>query len=198
MSTYHQLTKDDSCSELLKKFFEISNLTTGQALDLGCGSGRDSLELLKRGWNVTSVDKSVEGVNFLKERVSDRDAINIRNESFEGLTLSQNYYDFVYSSFALSFCQKSDWPKLWKEIVNSLNEDGVLAINFFGVNDGFKDSKLYGDMTFFNKEDINMHLSSFNIMYEEEKEVDKESKVGQMKHWHVFTVIAQKSKLTST
>lgn len=193
MKSFHELTKDDSCSELLSKFFDVCNGKSGNALDLGCGSGRDSLELLKSGWSVTSVDKSREGLTFLEEKLSNREGIEIINEEFEGLKLKENFYDLIYSSFALSFCQKSHWPELWKEMVKSLKNKGFIAINCFGINDGFKNSRLYGEMTFFTKEFLYDHFRDFNIIFEEEREVDKRSKVGQMKHWHIFTIIAQKN-----
>ena len=36
--------------------------TVGRALDLGCGDGRNSLLLAARGFEVTSVDRSAEGI----------------------------------------------------------------------------------------------------------------------------------------
>ena len=36
-------------------------------LDLGCGTGRDSLFMLKRGFKVTAVDKSTEKIKTIKD-----------------------------------------------------------------------------------------------------------------------------------
>lgn len=40
----------------------------GRALDMGCGSGVDSVAMGKRGWNVTSIDFVENAVNMTKER----------------------------------------------------------------------------------------------------------------------------------
>ncbi|MFF0268113.1 class I SAM-dependent methyltransferase [Kribbella sp. NPDC004536] len=37
---------------------EVSELTPGRALDLGCGEGADAIWLAQRGWSVTAVDIS--------------------------------------------------------------------------------------------------------------------------------------------
>ncbi|SDE17957.1 class I SAM-dependent methyltransferase [Glycomyces harbinensis] len=37
---------------------EVSGLTPGQALDIGCGEGGDAIWLAEQGWNVTAVDLS--------------------------------------------------------------------------------------------------------------------------------------------
>src|SRR5579862_1586306 len=39
------------------------------AVDLGCGDGRDAVEMLSRGWRVVAVDSEAEGIARLMERV---------------------------------------------------------------------------------------------------------------------------------
>ena len=39
------------------------------AVDLGCGDGTDTLELLRRGWRVHAVDSSAGGLRRLQERL---------------------------------------------------------------------------------------------------------------------------------
>lgn len=41
---------------------EVSDLTPGRALDIGCGEGADAIWLAERGWNVTAVDISPTAV----------------------------------------------------------------------------------------------------------------------------------------
>ena len=46
----------DSKREMLLKYLRPS----AHILDLGCGSGRDSLQFINQGYNVTAVDGSIE------------------------------------------------------------------------------------------------------------------------------------------
>ncbi|RDI43335.1 class I SAM-dependent methyltransferase [Nocardia mexicana] len=45
----------------------VSDLTTGDVLDLGCGDGGDALWLARRGWRVTAADISAVAVERLAE-----------------------------------------------------------------------------------------------------------------------------------
>lgn len=40
----------------------------GQALDLGCGAGRDSLALLRAGWQVVALDRDPHALAALQEQ----------------------------------------------------------------------------------------------------------------------------------
>ena len=40
-----------------------------QAIDLGCGEGTDTLELLARGWSVLAVDAQPAGLALLRARI---------------------------------------------------------------------------------------------------------------------------------
>ncbi len=47
-------------------------LAPGKALDLACGTGRNTLWLAEQGWNVTAVDGSPIAMDILRSRVSER------------------------------------------------------------------------------------------------------------------------------
>ena len=57
--SYIESTLSIDMSHLYKDFLKHIP-KDGHILDLGCGSGRDSLEFIKRGYNITAVDGSKE------------------------------------------------------------------------------------------------------------------------------------------
>ena len=67
----HRNAKNDFRWKNLRSFVADSlklyyGLTKADVLDVGCGTGHMSLELLQQGYNVTSVDLSIELTNFTK------------------------------------------------------------------------------------------------------------------------------------
>lgn len=50
-----------------------SRLRPGKALDLACGTGRNSLWLAEHGWSVTAVDGSAVAIEVLRLRTVERD-----------------------------------------------------------------------------------------------------------------------------
>lgn len=80
---------------------EVSGLTPGTALDLGCGEGADAVWLARQGWKVTAVDVSGVAIGRAVQHAADTgtaDAIDFQrrdlSESFpEGL------FDLVTSQF---------------------------------------------------------------------------------------------------
>ena len=48
----------------------VTGLTPGRAIDLGCGTGRNSLRLALSGWEVTGVDVSSVGLEMAAERAA--------------------------------------------------------------------------------------------------------------------------------
>ena len=57
------------------------------AVDLGCGDGKETLELLRRGWTVLAVDGAPEGIARLEASVppSDRGRLTTRVTRFADL-----------------------------------------------------------------------------------------------------------------
>ena len=47
-------------------------------------------------------------------------------------------------------------------------------------------------MIFFTKDEVEKLFDDFEMIYFEEKEYDKLTAMGKMKHWHVFEVVGRK------
>ncbi|HEY5120563.1 MAG TPA: class I SAM-dependent methyltransferase, partial [Acidimicrobiales bacterium] len=54
----------------------VTPLRAGRALDLGCGTGRNTLWLARRGWSVTGVDASRVGLDMATEQAT-REGLNL-------------------------------------------------------------------------------------------------------------------------
>ena len=72
----------------------------------------------------------------------------------------------------------------------NLEKDGYFVGNFFGVNDTW--NKTRPQMTFFSKNQVCELFKNFDILNFKEVEVDKKTGLGELKHWHIFHVIAKK------
>lgn len=186
---YFENTKSNPPRPLTMKFIKM-NIKPQKAVELGCGAGNDTVYLIKNGWNVTAVD-SENTENFILEKL-DEDEIKrfkFSKQDFESLNLEEN--DLVLANYSIPFCNKNEFNTFWNKIVNSIKEDGYFVGNFFGTNDSWSKTKL--DKTFLSKEEVlELFRNKFEIVLFEEIENDKMTANGNMKHWHIFNVIAKK------
>ena len=53
---YYENTADANPNYIVKKFIELK-IEPGNAVELGCGAGRDTIYLIKNGWNVLAIDR---------------------------------------------------------------------------------------------------------------------------------------------
>ena len=97
----------------------------GHILDLGCGSGRDSIFFLKNGYEVTSLDASAElaklAGNFIGEPVV--------NQSIQEITYS-NLFDGIWACASLLHCTKSEMDDVLRRIGNALKPMGIVYMSF--------------------------------------------------------------------
>ena len=79
--------------ELLRRTLGCSELdgqTAGVAVDLGCGSGAETLELLRRGWVVHAVDSDKSSLEMLAQRVpaAARTNLHLHQMRYEDFTFA--------------------------------------------------------------------------------------------------------------
>lgn len=76
-------TPRNTCADAIQRF-QKEERKQCVAVDLGCGSGNDTIALLKAGWYVHAIDREKAALRLLKRRVS----ISRRNR----LTLEQGRF----------------------------------------------------------------------------------------------------------
>jgi tellurite methyltransferase len=160
------------------------------AVDLGCGTGGDTVELLRRGWRVLALDGQAEAIDRLRAlelSEGERGRLETRVSRFE--TTEWPPADLVNSSFALPFCRPGDFPALWERIEHSLRPGGRFSGHLFGDRDEWSNED---DMTFQTRAEAEALLSRFEVELFDEVEEDSETAVGEPKHWHFFQVVARR------
>ena len=160
------------------------------AIDLGCGAGRDTFELLRRGWRVLAIDNQPEALRSIRSAVPRiyRTRLQTRLGSFESLGLPK--CDLINGSASLPFCAPDHFKAFWGVIVTSLRSGGRFAGHFFGVHDEWARST---EMTFHTASQVRSILASLATEFFKEEEYDGTTASGRKKHWHVFSVVARKA-----
>ena len=177
--------------EALRRFEEEPPEPRGRfAVDLGCGTGRDTVKLLRRGWSVLAVDATAEAIERLESRHDLSDDERGRLETCVSRFEDAEWpgADLVNSSFALPFCPPADFPAVWARIERSLRGGGRFCGQLFGERDGWSGED---DMTFQSRDELDALLSGFEVEFLDEVEEDGATALGEPKRWHLFHVVAR-------
>jgi SAM-dependent methyltransferase len=172
-------------------YFEATSLSDRPrfAVDLGCGDGRDTVELLRRGWQVLAIDGEAAAIARLLDRPDiHRDRLQTQVQRFESLTLPSDL-DLINASFCLPFCPPTHFPLLWQTMVRSLKIGGRLCGQLFGDHDSWAD---YPNMTHFTRSQLDNLLQPFEIEWLQEEDHPGKTAIGEDKHWHIFHIVARK------
>lgn len=186
---YYENTANANPNYTVKKFIEL-NVKPGNAIELGCGAGRDTIYLIKNGWNVLAIDREdVSSRIQLKLNKEEVKKFKFSQQKFENIKLEKN--NLVVANFSIPFCNKNNFKELWNKINNSILKDGYFVGNFFGNNDEWESTK--EEMIFMTKKQVLELFENFEIIEIKEVEKDNLTGLGKMKHWHIFNVIAKKT-----
>lgn len=114
----------------------------GVILDLGCGSGRDSLAFKNKGYTVEAIDYSEE----LVKQASDLTGIAVGYESFYDFN-KYHKYDGIWACASLLHCEREKLADVVQRISNALKVNGVLYMSFkYGNQDREKDGRNFTDL----------------------------------------------------
>ena len=156
---YYKDTLDANISELYIPFF--SNLHDGaDVLDAGCGSGRDSLVFINKGYNVSSMDASEEMVK-LASKLLNKKVLVRRFQDIE----CKNIFDGIWACASLLHVPKKEILDVFIRLTGALKKDGIIQASFkYGSGERKKGLRTFLDM---NEKDIDKIISqveNLNIM----------------------------------
>ncbi len=165
--------KQDDWLEMFNE--EIDKCKT-PIIDLGCGSGNDSLYLINRGKTVIACDYSKNAIEKIKKNIPEIK----RTENFdmrEGLPFEDDYTDLIIADLSLHYFSKKVTFDILGEIRRVLKPEGLLLFrvnstkdtnyvpserievehNFYETSVGYK--------RFFDEEDINRFFEMWDKVY---------------------------------
>lgn len=159
------------------------------AVDLGCGNGRDTIELLRRGWRVLAVDAEQSAIDGLRERpdLPADAALETLVARFESADLPEA--ELVNSSFALPLVPPAAFPDLWDRMLAALRTGGRISCQLYGDRDGWVGRP---GITFFTRGAVDALLEPLDVEFFREEEDDSVTPRGQPKHWHIFHIVARR------
>jgi SAM-dependent methyltransferase len=105
---YHARAVGREPRPLLLRACELLGPGEGRvAVDLGCGSGAETLALASRGWAVTAVDQDLVALALLRGQARGSDLVKIVHASFTEAELPQAH--LVHAGYSLPFCAPGEF-----------------------------------------------------------------------------------------
>ena len=111
----------------------------GKILDLGCGSGRDSMNFMKLGYEVTAVD----GAKELAKKASVLLGKEVILSTFEELELKEKFHG-IWACASLLHIKREDLKTVLNNLYNNLEDNGVFYMSFkYGEKEYVDDKNRY-------------------------------------------------------
>jgi SAM-dependent methyltransferase len=178
-----------------------ASIKKGRLLDAGCGSGKYSIPLKMRGFDVVGMDVSLAALRMLSESSKSRDVdIDILAGNVFQLPFTDGCFDIVWCYGVLQHLLSKEREFAISEFRRILRTDGLLFIEVFG-----KDDMRYGGTEvepgtfsrsngiiyhYFDKNEIEGLLRDFSFRIIETR---KEKRLkGKFYTRHMISVVAKK------
>ena len=126
---YYKNTQNALPHQNVKKFIDL-NKKTGNAIDLGCGTGRDTAFLIKNNWNVLAIDReNTKELIESKLNIDELQKFKFICQNFENVALPNN--NLIISNFSIPFCGKKFFEEFWNKIVFSIEIGRIFCWKLF-------------------------------------------------------------------
>lgn len=139
-SKYFEETAELNMEEHLEQFVKLLP-ENAEVLDLGCGSGRDTLYLMDAGCYVTPMDGSSKMCS-LAEIHTDLEVLHMTFEEME----FDEVFDGIWASASLLHVPKRDMERIMRKVSDALVPGGILYMSFqYGDGEEERNQRFYND-----------------------------------------------------
>ena len=138
-------TADTKTCDMSARYIPFLNRVKpgGLILDLGCGSGRDSVQFLQRGYQVCAVDGSEAMCEVATRQIGQP----VQQMLFEEINWKEQF-DGIWACASLLHCTIDALPGILQKIADSLKQDGVLYVSFkYGDFMGWRNGRYFTNLT---------------------------------------------------
>lgn len=160
------------------------------AVDLGCGEGRDTAELLKRGLHVIAIDSEADAIERICQRIDilPNDIKRLQTLVAPIEKAEWGKVDLINANLVLHLLSRDELPQIWKRITKSLKHGG----RFSGTIVGKQDRRCQQATRFSQPEIEELFEESFAIEFINESQ-DLVKRLDQTHYTsHTFEVVARK------
>lgn len=141
-NVYYENTVDIDMHEVLDHFLEFLP-ENADVLDLGCGSGRDSLYMDEAGCYVTLMDGSKEMCE-LAEINTDKEVLHMTFDEME----FDEVFDGIWACASLLHVEEKDIDRIMGKVIQALKPGGILYASFCnGDTQEYRNHRLFHDYT---------------------------------------------------
>jgi SAM-dependent methyltransferase len=185
---YYDEYQDREPREMLLEALSTFGPGEHAAVDLGCGTGIDTVAMLERGWSVFATDAEQEAIDRVRRRVPDALAprLDTAVASMEDVRLPR--VDLVWAGFSLFFCRPEAFSDVWAKVNGAIVPSGRFGGQLLGDRDTWAPD---ADISAFTRDEARTLFAGFEVERFDEEEEDGDA-CGEEKHWHVFHAVARR------
>jgi len=159
------------------------------AVDLGCGAGRDTRELLRAGWRVLAVDREPAARTTLETAVEADLRAHLQIRIQDLATVRVPRCDLVNASLCLPFLAPAAFHPTWDRIIAAIGPGARFAAMLFGDHD---ESASDPEMTCLPPDRVRTELAGFEVEHWSVEEDDRPTALGEPHHFHLVEFVARR------
>jgi cyclopropane fatty-acyl-phospholipid synthase-like methyltransferase len=175
-------------NSLLNRLDDLKQLSGGAALDLGAGAGNDSVWMIERGFNVTSLDKDA---SKLRSNEALKDKATIIEQSWDEFVFTPNSLNLIVAQNTFPFLSREKAERVITDAISALQSGGFICYTLFGPKDAWAHKET---MHFVSYEDAISFAEQLPVeIFFRSNEVGYGTTMsGDMKFWEVHRIILKK------
>lgn len=126
--------RDENEARQLVEFLEqtLSLHTCSDILDLGCGRGRHSINLARKGYNVTGIDLSEEAIKTAREHAESQNVDNLTFHVRDMRNPLPETFDAIVNLFTTFgyFLDDRENARVFDSVVAMLKNEGIFVLDY--------------------------------------------------------------------